>query len=146
MAPPYFWLALGLMLMIAEVVTPGFVLFFFGVSAILVGLLCFIPAIAASSTWQLLLFAAFSIVTLLLLRRHVKNIFTGRSSNGQQEVEDPLVGSHAVVMERIDEPRDGKVELNGVMWSATADQIIEAGVPVEVVGRDGLTLRVRPRV
>ena len=43
-------------------------------------------------------------------------------------------------------PQDGKVEVNGVSWSATADEVIEAGAPVGVVGRDGLTLRVRPRV
>ena len=35
----YFWLAVGLVLMIAEVVTPGFILFFFGLAAVLVGYL-----------------------------------------------------------------------------------------------------------
>lgn len=142
----YFWLAVGLVLMIAEVVTPGFILFFFGLAAVLVGLLSFIPAVAASGTLQLILFAALSVATLLLLRRQMKALFTGRSRNGQPEIEDALLGRHAVVTERIAAPRDGKVEVNGVMWTATAGEVIEAGTPVEVVGREGLTLRVRPRV
>lgn len=142
----YFWLAVGLVLMIAEVVTPGFILFFFGLSAVLVGLLSFIPAIAVSGTLQLLLFAVLSVATLMLLRRQMKALFTGRSRNGQPEIDDALVGRHAVVTERIAAPRDGKVEVNGVLWSATAGEAIEAGAPVEVVGREGLTLRVRPRV
>ena len=142
----YFWLAVGLVLMIAEVVTPGFILFFFGLAAVLVGLLSFIPDVAVSGTLQLLLFAVLSVATLLLLRRQMKAIFTGRSRNGQPEIDDALVGRHAVVTERIAAPRDGKVEVNGVLWSATAGEAIEAGEPVEVVGREGLTLRVRPRV
>ena len=146
MESSYFWLAVGLVLMIAEVVTPGFILFFFGLAAVLVGLLAFIPAIAVSGTLQLLLFAVLSVVTLLLLRRQMKALFTGRSRNGQQEIDDALVGRHAVVTERIAAPLDGKVEVNGVLWSATAGAAIEAGAPVEVVGREGLTLRVRPRV
>ena len=146
MVPYAFWLVLGLMLMIAEVVTPGFILFFFGLSAILVGLLCFIPPIAAFGTLQLILFAVFSVATLMLLRRHVREIFTGRIRDGQPDSDDPLIGSHAVVTERINEPHDGKIELTGGMRSATADEIIEAGVPVEVVGLYGLTLRVRPWV
>ncbi len=142
----YFWLAVGLVLMIAEVVTPGFILFFFGLAAVLVGLLSFIPDVAVSGTLQLLLFAVLSVATLLLLRRQMKALFTGRSRNGQSEIDDALVGRHAVVTERIAAPRDGKVEVNGVLWSATAAEDIEAGAPVEVVGREGLTLRVRPRV
>ena len=146
MESSYFWLAVGLVLMIAEVVTPGFILFFFGLAAVLVGLLAFIPAIAVSGTVQLLLFAVLSVVTLLLLRRQMKALFTGRSRNGQPEIDDALLGRHAVVTERIAAPLDGKVEVNGVSWSATAVDVIEPGAPVEVVGRDGLTLRVRPRV
>jgi inner membrane protein len=142
----YFWLVVGLVLMIAEVVTPGFILFFFGLSAVIVGLLSFIPFIAASGTWQLLLFAVLSVTTLLLLRRQMKALFTGRSRNGQHEINDAFVGHHAVVTERIAPPKDGKVEANGVSWSATAGEIIDAGTPVEVVSRQGLTLSVRPRV
>ena len=141
----YFWMAVGLVLMIAEVVTPGFILFFFGLAAVIVGVLAFIPAIGASGTWQLILFATLSVVTLLLLRRQMKALFTGRSRNGQPEIDDALVGRHAVVTERIAAPRDGKVEVNGVSWSATAGEVIEAGAPVQVVGREGLTLRVRSR-
>ena len=136
----YFWLAIGFILMTAEVVTPGFILFFFGLAAVLVGVLCFF--IPLSETLQLLLFAAFSIVTLLTLRKQMKSLFTGRST---ASFDDVCIGSHATVTSRIAAPLDGKVELNGVLWNATADEVLEAGTPVEVVDRAGLSLTVRRR-
>lgn len=139
----YFWLALGFFLMTAEVVTPGFILFFFGLAAVLVGVLCFI--LPLSLTMQLLLFAGFAVVSLLTLRKQMKAIFTGRSRDGAGGLDDACIGRHAVVTARIATPADGKVELNGVSWSASAGEVLEAGVPVEVIGREGLTLTVRRR-
>jgi len=52
-----------------------------------------------------------------------------------------LVGERGVVRRRID-PR-GQVLVRGELWSARADEPIEAGEPVEVVEAEGLTLRVR---
>ena len=139
----YFWLAIGFFLMTAEVVTPGFILFFFGLAAVLVGILCFF--IPLSETLQLLLFAAFSIVTLLTLRKQMKTLFTGRSRDGAASFDDACIGNHAIVTSRIAAPLEGKVELNGVLWNATADEVLEAGTPVEVVDRAGLSLTVRRR-
>jgi membrane-bound serine protease (ClpP class) len=38
----------------------------------------------------------------------------------------------------------GKVFVHGEIWNAVADGAIDAGQAIEVVGVDGLTLRVRP--
>jgi membrane protein implicated in regulation of membrane protease activity len=141
--PAYFWLAVGFILMTAEVVTPGFILFFFGLAAVLVGILCFF--IPLSETLQLLLFAVLSIITLLTLRRQMKAIFTGRSRDGAASFDDACIGRHAIVTARIAAPIEGRVELNGVLWNATADEVLEAGTPVVVAGRDGLSLTVRRR-
>ena len=37
----------------------------------------------------------------------------------------------------------GQVAVHGELWTALSDQPVEAGVRVEVMGMDGLTLRVR---
>lgn len=134
---------MGFVLMTAEVVTPGFILFFFGLAAVLVGILCFIFPL--SETVQLLLFAVLSVLTLLTLRKQMKALFTGRSRADVAEIDDACVGQHAVVTTRIAAPVDGKVELNGTSWTATSAEVLETGVQVEVVGRDGLTLTVRRR-
>lgn len=143
MKAEYFWLVLGFVLMTLEVVTPGFILFFFGLAAVLVGVVCFL--LPLSETMQLLLFAVLSIVTLLTLRKQMKALFTGRSRGNVAEIDDACVGQHAVVLSRIAAPADGRVELNGTSWTATSAEVLEAGVHVEVVGRDGLTLTVRRR-
>ncbi len=141
----YFWLLLGIVLMTAEVVTPGFILFFFGLAGILVGIVCFIfPSLSGSL--QLLLFAIFAVVSLLLLRKHVKSLFTGRSRDGaSSSLDDACIGRQALVLERIAAPHTGKVELDGVSWNATADEVLEPDTPVEIVAREGLTLTVRRR-
>ncbi len=143
MKPQYFWLAMGFILMTAEVVTPGFILFFFGLAAVLVGVVCFIFPL--SETWQLLLFAVLSIATLLTTRKQMKALFTGRSRADGAEIDDACVGQHAVVTARIAAPADGKVELDGTSWTATSAEVLEAGAQVEVIGREGLTLTVRRR-
>jgi membrane-bound serine protease (ClpP class) len=50
---------------------------------------------------------------------------------------EAMLGERAVVLE------DGWVRVRGERWRAAADQPLEPGARVEVVGVDGLTLRVR---
>jgi membrane-bound serine protease (ClpP class) len=53
-----------------------------------------------------------------------------------------LIGRRARVLERL--APAGRVELLGELWNAVADEMVEAGSEVEIVGSDRLTLRVRP--
>lgn len=55
---------------------------------------------------------------------------------------DALVGREALVEATIDPL--GSVRLDGVAWSATAEDLIEAGRTVRVVGREGPYLHVEP--
>ena len=52
-----------------------------------------------------------------------------------------LVGERGVVSRRLDPT--GQVRVHGEIWSARADETMEAGEAIEVAGVDGLTLRVR---
>lgn len=63
------WLAGALVLAILEVLAPGFVFLGFAVAAAIVGLMLLGPAALLSVPVLLLLFAALSLVTWLLLRR-----------------------------------------------------------------------------
>ena len=42
-------------------------------------------------------------------------------------------------------PASGKVFVEGEYWNAVSDVPIEAGQPVEIVGINGLTLKVKPK-
>ena len=56
----WLWLYAGALLMLLEIMAPGFVIFFFGLAAATVGLTLF--AFDFSATAQMALFTAFSIV------------------------------------------------------------------------------------
>ncbi len=140
--PEYFWLILGVVLLTMEVLTPGFVIFFFGVAAMLVGVICWLAK--PSEAWQMILFAGLSVVTLLTLRRRVRTILDGRRRNGGEGIDDVCVGRRALVTVPVGPPpREGRVELDGTGWNAVADEAIEAGAAVVVTARNGLTLTVR---
>jgi len=141
--PEIIWFVLGLILLILELSMPGLIIFFFGVSACFVGLLCLIFNLSLNA--QLVIFILSSIASLMLLRRHVRKIFRGHvkeEQNSNENLKD-FLGEKAKVIQKITPKENGKVELHGTNWTAAADEEISKGTPVEIVGKDNLTLKVR---
>lgn len=136
------WLAAGLVLVVAELATPGgFVLIFFGIGALAVGVLALAGAVA-SVPMQFLLFSVLSVASLGLLRGRVQSrIRMPPSSNV-----DSLVGVVAKVQERMAPRAIGRVEVRGAMWAArnTSDVTLDPGQRALVAAVDGLTLGVVP--
>jgi len=142
--PEFIWALVGLILLLLEFMTPGLIIFFFGVGAWIVALACAFWDISINQ--QLIIFIAASVVLLLVLRQWLKGIFMGHVYSKQPASEDlqEFIGHKVVVTETISPPRTGTVELNGVGWKAAADKEIPIGEMVEVIGRDNLTLTVKP--
>ncbi len=141
----WLWLYAGAILMLMEVMTPGFVIFFFGLSAATTGLMRFAFGDSFSLTWQLISFSALSIVYLVFLRRWVKSVFSGNvSGNGEADVENEHVGRVGKVTVAIAPPLSGRAEIGDAEWTAVADAPIPAGANVRVVAQENLTLRVEP--
>ncbi len=143
--PQYVWIIVGLAIMSMELFLPGFILCFFGLGAVLTGLLkIFIPM---GVNTQLVLFAVLSIVLLVSFRRYARGYFTGRVSNPDPtgRVMESHTGETAIVTEDIipNSPR-GKVEFHGTSWNADADVEIMKGAKVTIVERHDLTLKVKP--
>ena len=138
----WLWIAGGLALIVAELVTPsGFFIIFFGLGALTVGLLAGIQAV--NSVWvQWLLFSVLSVVYLV--------VFRGRLQAKMQMPPPPnvdsLVGVLAIVQERLLPGVVGKVEVRGSMWSARniSNVTLDAGQRARVAAVDGLTLTVVP--
>ncbi len=55
---------------------------------------------------------------------------------------ETLLGQRVTAVERID-AHGGRVFVEGAYWNATSDAPVEPGRPVEIVGLEGLTLKVR---
>lgn len=141
----YLWILVGLGIMSMELFLPGFIIVFFGIGAVITGLL--LMAIPMGVNTQLVLFAVLSVVLLVSFRRYAQGYFTGRVSN-QNPTGAPMevhAGETAIVTEDIlpNSPR-GKVEFHGTFWNADADVEIKKGAKVTIVERHDLTLKVKP--
>ena len=135
---------IGAFLMLAELLLPGFVIFFFGLSAATVAMLRFMFGDSFSLMWQLAAFSFFAILYLALLRRLMKKIFAGNMETSPMEFGQESVGRIGRVVEAIEPPKTGRVEIGDAEWTASADAPIAAGVDVKVVAQDNLTMRVKP--
>ncbi len=136
------WLAAGLVLVVAELATPGgFVIIFFGVAALLIGVLGLL-GVVSSAPLQFLLFSVLSVGSLALLRARLQSkLRTPGASNV-----DSLIGDLAIPQERLSPGVVGKVEVRGSTWSArnTSSVTLDPGQRARVAGVDGLTLAVVP--
>jgi len=142
--PSLIWFLVGVTFFLLELAAPALVLLFFGIGAWVVAGVYLVTPIHLNV--QLILFMAASLVSLALLRRWLKGIFSGYVKSRQdatQELED-LIGKHAIVKERIAPKLAGRVELHGSDWTAQADQEIAVGTPVEVIGQSSIILKVKP--
>lgn len=137
------WIVFGLVLVVLELASAGgFYVIFFGVSAIVVGLLTSAGA-AGTAGIQVLLFSVLSVVLLLLFRSRLVARF---QPDPQAPPVDQLVGEAAVVIEELRAGEIGKVELRGTTWSARAagGAPLPRGTRCRVVRVDGLQLTVEP--
>jgi membrane protein implicated in regulation of membrane protease activity len=138
----WMWLAGGLALMVAELVTPsGFFIMFFGLGALTVGVLARL-GVAESGWAQWLLFTLFSLGYLLIFRGQLTRRFQVPPSPDV----DSFVGVLAVPQGAIEPGAVGRVEVRGSSWSArnVATVPISSGQRCTVVSVDGLLLTVRP--
>ena len=140
----WLWLYVGAFLMLAEILAPGFVIFFFGLAAATIGLLLFVlpEGFHLTPTWQVALFSFFSILYLVTLRRYVKSVFLGDVDEAKESVDSEYVGRTAKVTETIQPEASGRVMLGDAEWTATAAEKLDPGTEVKVVGRRNLTLEV----
>lgn len=134
-----FWLVCGLVLVLSELAVPGFVIFFFGIGALVTAVVHWVvPALPLAG--QCLVFVVASLLTLWLLR---KQLMPGRrTAEAEAEPDTELVDATAEVCEAIRPGVPGRVLLRGVTWTAEADEALEPGTAVRVTARQNITLRV----
>ena len=141
MAIYWWWLLVGAALMLGEIVTPGFVMFFFGLGSLATGLL--LVAFPEMPMWgQALFFSVSSVVGLLFLRRYVTAFFGIKEDSSRSEIDDGFSGKIARVTVAISPTVPGRVMLGDAEWSAVSDSFMDKGVDVRIVSRANLTLKV----
>jgi membrane protein implicated in regulation of membrane protease activity len=141
------WLAFGMILIIAELFIPSFTIFWFGLGAILVGLILLI-APDISVNWQLFLWALSSIGFTFLWFRFLKPLMVDRTKAGLsreavvgesgQVIKIPMGNERGIV--RFSTPLLGSEE-----WSFICEQPVAAGDRIFVRDVSGNTLIVEKR-
>ena len=138
----WLWIYVGAALMLLELIVPGFILCFFGLSAATVGALWFAFGEAFTLTWQLAAFSAFSVIYIFVLRRLLKRVFVGTTIETKTDFVNDRVGSVGTLTSAITPPLTGRVMLGDAEWTAAADRPIAAGANVRVVAQQNLTMKV----
>ncbi len=139
-AAAWIWLYIGAFLMLAEIVSPGFVVFFFGLGAATVAVCKWaVPSLGLAS--QLAIFSIASVLYLVVLRRLMKRLFVGDMEDSPGLASE-YVGRIGKVIETIRPEVPGRIELGEVEWKATAGERLDPGTEVKVVAQDNLTMRV----
>ena len=141
--PELIWFLVGLLLLFIEMAVPGFVIGFFALGAWIVATVSLFRPLTLNQ--ELALFTSTSVLSLVLARSWLKNLFMGFVTS-RQDVDVDLndfVGQRAVVTKKITTKLPGKVEFHGVPWQAAADREIGEGAVVEIVAKDNLTLKVK---
>jgi len=134
----WFWLSLGLLLGVAELVAPGFFLMWLGLAALIVGGLdYFLPITVA---YQVAMFAILSVLTVFAGKKFLqKNPIETEDAN-LNDRGARLTGEIVTVVEAITNG-NGRVKVGDSVWSARGvDSAI--GSRVRVTGAGGAVLLV----
>jgi len=135
------WIVIGLGLIVLEMLLPGFILLWFGVSAIVVGILV---ALVPSMAWevQLLLFAVLSIVSLFAFKKLRKgNIEDDPNATFMNQRGINLIGRKTVLIEAVVDGV-GKITVDDTFWRVEAAEDMPVGTHIEITGASGATLTV----
>ncbi|MBP1848924.1 NfeD family protein [Rhizobium halophytocola] len=141
---PWSWWVAGLVLLAAELAVPGVFLVWIGLGAIATGVLSLLLWGADLWSWQvqLLVFAALSVVSILIGRKFL--------ASGSSTTDEPflnqrgasLVGRTATLQEAIVNGR-GRIHLDDTTWSVIGPDTA-AGSTVRIMESKGRELRVEP--
>lgn len=144
---PNLWLAAGLILISLEIVVPGFVIFWFGVGALITSLGIFINVIPpGNAEAQWLVFFLSSLALLLLWHFYFKKYF-GREV--LDDARDPtVIELKGRIIKPITSGIPGEVELythyHGIKrWQAEADETLVEGDEIAVIEARGIKLKVK---
>lgn len=136
------WLIIAILLIIFEICSATFGAICFAIGA---GFSALAAGLGANLTWQIVVFAAVSLLTFVFLRPFMMK-FMDRKSKDVKTNADALVGRKAVVSERIDASQHtGRVAVDGDDWKAVSEngEVIEKGTTVEIVKLDSIIVTVK---
>lgn len=134
MEPWMVWIAIGVICMIIEIFTPGFLFMSFGAGAIITGLFSLIPFVKLP--FQILVFAIVTFLVFISMRKFSKKLI---SKVSQETNIFALKGKTGIVTKEIPIDSRGYVKIEGEEWSAVSQDNtqIKKGEKVLIVAVEG---------
>jgi membrane protein implicated in regulation of membrane protease activity len=139
--PGWLWLIGGVLLLIAELIAPGYFLMFIGAAAVATGVLTLVLPLSVAVQ-----FGIFAVLAILAARVGGKRAYASRYDHTSHPMlNDPtarLLGRVVVVTEAVDR-NGGRVRVGDGEWSARGGPAA-IGDRVRIVDVDGNCLKVEP--
>jgi membrane protein implicated in regulation of membrane protease activity len=136
--PGWLWLIGGVLLLILEVIAPGFFLVFLGAAAIATGLFTVLFNLGAAA--ELALFALYAVIAVLVGRRFYANRTADSTDPLLNDRAGRLVGKVVTVVAAVDD-QSGRVRVGDSEWSARGGPAA-VGERVRITGVEGNCLTV----
>lgn len=138
--PGWIWAIAGVLILIAELLAPGFFLLFIGAAAIATGLFTLLFDLGLAP--QLVLFALYSALAVMLGKRFYAQPDTPEQQMGLNDPSRRMIGKSVLVVDPVDE-HGGRVRVGDGEWTARGGPAA-VGERVTVVAVEGNCLTVEP--
>jgi len=137
---PWTWFVLGLILLGLEILAPGTIFLWFGLSALVVGLISLVFDFA----WQVdvTLFLVLSLASLLIGRKLMRRLASEKGDPGLNQRGSRYVGREFTLAAPLSEGA-GNLSIDDTIWRITGPDL-PAGTKVRVDSIDGARLVVTP--
>lgn len=139
-----FWAVVGVMLIVAEIFTLSFFLFWFGIGALAAALA---GSLGVGFVGQFLIFAVVSSVLTVMSRTILHDYFSSKNSKNMRTGADSLPGQIGVVTGAAKgHLNQAEVKVYGSTWAAILDdedEPLREGEKVEVLRVEGATIYVK---
>jgi membrane protein implicated in regulation of membrane protease activity len=135
---PQIWLIIGLIMLVAELVSVLLVFVFFAIGAVLTALLAYSGALSSMET-QIIAFSVISLGSLIILRKHARHLLDSRGKAFEYQ---EFIGETAMVIRDIPALGEGRLYYRGAEWKAESIEHtpIAAGSKVIIVKTEGIVL------
>lgn len=138
------WLVFGFILLGLELLVPGAFMFWFGLAAIVTGLL--LVVIPIGWQFQLLIFAVLAVSSIFLWRRFRPQTNQRTDQPFLNERGSSFIGQ-VFTIKSVENSQYGTIKINDTKWRVRAQNnknVLSIGQKVEVVATDGSLLLVQP--
>lgn len=137
------WAVVGIVLVLAELAVPAFVLVWFGLGAVLVAAIVFVLP-GAGLTFQIATWTLASLAMVLLWFKIFKPGFH-KTRIGMADAN--VIGEVGMLIQDVEPYRKGQVRfqkpiLGADLWDCIADEAIGSGERIKVLGVEGSLLKV----